>query len=126
MRTSSTSATDLQGCAWKLLAEFDVAKHTLLANSDTDQIITEHVREVIAAREKYLDERIGGLDLITFSMPTILSSPQARIVVPVDAIFNAFRLVPQNTTLETFSTELPASQYNGVLYLTGNAKCCHR
>ncbi len=76
MRPSSTSATNQQARAWYLYAEFDVAKHTRLANSDTDQIITGYVREVIAAREQNLDARIKGLDLITYSVPTTLSSLQ--------------------------------------------------
>jgi hypothetical protein len=124
MRAGSTSATDPQASAWYLYAEFDVVKHTRLANADTDQIITEYVREVIAASEQNLDARIKGLDLITYSGPTTLSSLQNRRVVPVDAIFNAFIWSP-SVQLRLFSTELPVSHHTGVLYLMGQAKFGH-
>ena len=102
MRASSSPAADPLARAWHLFAEFDIAKHTRLTNPDTDQIFPEYVREVIAAREKYLDARIKGLHLITYSVPTTLSSLQNRDVVPVDAIFNASHLVSQRTVETVF------------------------
>ena len=72
MRTGSSSATDPRASerrarAWYLFAQFDVVMHPRLVNSDTYQILPEYVREVIAARERYLDAlaRIQGLKLIT-------------------------------------------------------------
>ncbi len=81
MRTGSSSATDPRASerrarAWYLFAQFDVVKHPRLVNTDKDQILPEYVREIIAAREKYLDARIQGLKLITYAMPTTLSSLQ--------------------------------------------------
>ena len=57
-RDRSSSVTDARARAWFLVAEFDVAEHTRLTNSDTDQLFPEYVREVFSAREKYLDARI--------------------------------------------------------------------
>ena len=116
MRASSSSAADPLARAWPLVAEFDIAKHTRLTNPDTDQIFPEYVREVIAAREKYLDARIKGLHLITYSVPTTLSSLQNRDVVPVDAIFNASHLVSQRTVETVFAGLAGLTFYWGALY----------
>ena len=97
MRASSSSAADPQARAWFLCAQFHVAEHTRLANSDTDQLFPDYVRKLFATREKYLDRRMKGLHLITYSMPTTLSSLQNRDVVPVDAIFHGSQLVSQRT-----------------------------
>ena len=70
MSASSSSATDPQARAWFLCAQFHVAEHTRLANSDTDQLFPDYVREIFATREKYLDKRMKGLHLITYSMPS--------------------------------------------------------
>ena len=93
MMSHSSSATDPRARAWFLTVKFDVAVHTRLINSDTDQIFPDYVRQVFAAREKYLDSRIKGLQLITYSMPTTLSSLQNQEAVPVDAIFHGSHLV---------------------------------
>jgi len=85
--------------------------HPRLVNSDTYQILPEYVREVIAARERYLDARIQGLKLITYSMPTTLSSLQNRGVVPVDAIFHGSHQVSQRTVDTVF---------DGIAGLTSN------
>ena len=98
-----TDVTDPQARAWFLFAQFHVAEHTRLANSDTDQLFPEYVREVFAAREKYLDRRIKGLHLITYSMPTTISSLQNRGIVPVDAIFHGSHLVSQSTVAAVFA-----------------------
>ena len=60
MRSPSSSATDPQARAWFLTAEFDVAVHTRLTNSDTDQIFPDYVRHVFKAREKNFDSSIKG------------------------------------------------------------------
>ncbi len=116
MRIGSSSATDPRASerrahAWYLFAQFDVVKHPRLVNSDKDQILPEYVREIIAAREKYLDARIQGLHLITYSMPTTLSSLQNRGVVPVEAIFHGSHQVSQRTV---------DTVYDGIAGLTAN------
>jgi hypothetical protein len=81
LRAGSSSATDQQACAYFLTADFNVAQHTRITNSDTVEIIQEYVSEVFAASEKYLDSRIKGMHLITFSMPMTISSLGNRGVV---------------------------------------------
>ena len=115
MRAGSSSATDPQARAWFLTAYFDVAKHTRLANSDTDQIFPEYVRQVFAAREKYLDSRIKGLNLISYSIPTTLSSLRNRGVVPVEAIFHGSHLVSQRTIETIFERIDGLTVYWGAL-----------
>ena len=102
MMSHSSSATDPRARAWFLTVKFDVAVHTRLTNPDKDQIFPDYVRQVFAAREKYLDSRIKGLQLITYSMPTTLSSLQNQDAVPVDAIFHGSHLVSQRTMETVF------------------------
>ena len=73
MSAGSSLAEEQQARAWFLLAQFDVAVHTRLANSATDQIFPEYVRELLDARKKYRETRLKGLVLFTYSMPTSLS-----------------------------------------------------
>ena len=76
MRDNFSSGKDTSARAWHLFAQFHVAAHTRLADPETDQLFPDYVREIFAARAKYLDRRIKGLHLITYSMPTTLSSLQ--------------------------------------------------
>ena len=73
MSAGSSLAEEQQARAWFLLAQFDVAVHTRLANSATDQIFPEYVRELLDARKTYRETRLKGLVLLTYSMPTSLS-----------------------------------------------------
>ncbi len=117
-------ATDPQARAWFLVAQFHVSEHVHLVNFDTDQIFPEYVRELFAANEKYLDTRIKGLHLITYSVPTTLSSLEDRGVVPVDAIFQGPHLI-SHRTVEAVSLESQVSQQHGVLCIMVTAKHGH-
>ena len=79
--------------AWILHAEFDVAGHPRLADIRTDTLFPEYVRECFDAPASYLNQRMKGLDLLSFSMPTALSSLRNRGVVPVVGILYDSRMV---------------------------------
>ena len=74
MSAGSSLPEEQQARAWFLLAQFDVAVHTRLANSATDQIFPEYVRELLDARKKYQEARLKGLVLFAYLMLTSLSS----------------------------------------------------
>ena len=116
MRGNFSSGKDTSARAWYLFAQFHVAEHTRLANPETDQLFPDYVREVFAARAKYLDRHIKGLRLITYSMPTTLSSLQNRGVVPVDAIFHGSHLVSQRTVEAIFDGLAGLTAHWGALY----------
>ena len=116
MRDNISSGKDTSARAWHLFAQFHVAEHTRLADPETDQLFPDYVREIFAARAKYLDRRIKGLHLITYSMPTTLSSLQNRGVVPVEAIFHGSHLVSQRTFEDVFAGLAGLTTYWGALY----------
>jgi hypothetical protein len=92
-----------------LNAEFDIAEHPQLANPDTNQIFPEYVKGIVHGRSPYLAHNMKGTTLISFSMPTVLSSLSNRDVVPVLGIFHgshAVSMAPFRPCLETSEVSL--------------------
>ena len=119
MSTGSSSANEPRARAWFLFARFDLAVHTRLVDSDTNKIFPEYVRELLDARTKYRDSRVKGLNLFTYSMPTSLSSladGHARGFVPMEAIFQASRLVSERAVLGIFGSPRGFTANWGPLY----------
>jgi hypothetical protein len=88
--------------AWLLDAEFDVAGHPRLVDIATDTIFPEYVRACFEIRAPYLNQRMKGLVLLSFSMPTAVSSLRNREVVPVTGILYDTRVVCESTVQDIF------------------------
>ncbi len=101
---TSFSDAQIHARAWLLDAKFDVALHPQLAKADTDQIFPQRVRQYFDDRAAYLKTTMKGLDLITYSMPTALSSLPNQSVVPVLCIFHGSHLLSERTVQTLFST----------------------
>ena len=99
---SSSSVHPVRARAWVLNAEFDIAEHPQLANPDTNQIFPEYVKGIIHGRSPYLAHNMKGTTLISFSMPTVLSSLSNRDVVPVLGIFHGSHAVSMGTVQALF------------------------
>jgi hypothetical protein len=86
----ASSASDQTVCAraWVLDARFDVAEHPHLANPATNYISPDYVKEIFRGRASYLAKNMKGMNLISFSMSTDLSSLSNRDFVPVRGIFH--------------------------------------
>ena len=103
-QADSTSSQTPRARAWFLYAQFDVAVHKRLANSNTDQIFPEYIRELIDSRRSYLDSRLKGMNFISYSVPRTLSSLQNRGVVTMDGIFHGSHVVSQRTVQGLFDS----------------------
>ncbi len=90
---SSSSVHPMSAYAWVLNAEFNIAEHPQLAYPDTNQIFSEYVKGIFCGRDPYLADNMKGTTLISFSMPTDLSSLSNRDVVPVLGIFHGSHAV---------------------------------
>jgi hypothetical protein len=107
MSGGSSLAEEQQARAWFLLAQFDVAVHTRLANSATDQIFPEYVRELLDARKTYRAARLKGLVLFTYSMQMSLSSlPDGndKGIVVMQGILHGPRLVLEHAVQGLFGS----------------------
>ena len=113
---SSSSEQIPHARAWFLYAEFDVAVHSRLANSDTNQIFPEYIRELIDSRLSYLDSRLKGMNFISYSVPRTLSTLQNRGVVPMDGIFYGSHVVSQCTVQGLFASVDGLTAFWGALY----------
>ena len=80
---SSSLVHPVYARAWVLNAAFDIAEHPQLADPDTNQIFPKYVEGIFRGRDPYLTNNMKGTTLISFSMPTDLSSLSNRDVVPV-------------------------------------------
>ncbi len=78
---SSSLVHQVCSYAWVLNAEFDIMEHPQLADPDTNQIFGEYVKGIFCERDPYLAHNMKGTTLISFSMPTNLSSLSNRDVV---------------------------------------------
>ncbi len=97
---SSSSKRTMCARAWRHDAEFDVAEHPQLANPDTNHIFPEYLGRCVDGRAGYLADRMNGMTLISFSMPTdlkVLNSPRIQGAVPVIGIFHGTHLVSMDT-----------------------------
>jgi hypothetical protein len=110
MRTSSSfSAKEPPACAWLLHAQFNVAVHKRLANPDTDQIFPEYIREFFDARASYFKKHLKGMHLISFAMPTNLSSMQngqSRDFVLMEGVFLGSHSVSDRTLQGLFDSSV--------------------
>jgi hypothetical protein len=102
MTKHSTSEKQIRSRAWLLYAEFDVAGHPRLADIQKDKQFPEYIREYFDAPALYLCQRTKGLLLLSFSMPTAVSSLRNRAVVPVVGIIYDSRVVCENTIQHIF------------------------
>ena len=116
-RASSSSANEPRARAWIFNAQFDVAEHTRFANSDTDQIFPEYIRELIDSRVSYLNSNLKGMDFISYSVPRTLSSVQSRGVVAMDGIFHGSHAVAEDTVQGLFGSVEGLTTSWGALYL---------
>jgi hypothetical protein len=96
------SSSSVCARAWVLNAEFDIAEHPQLANPDTNQIFSEYVKGIFRGRGPYLAHNMKGTTLISFSMPTVLSSLSNRDVVPVLGIFHGSHAISMGTVQALF------------------------
>jgi hypothetical protein len=96
--------SDARARTWFLQAEFDVAVHTRLANSNTSQNFSEYIRELIDFRLSYLNSRLKGINFISYSMPRTLSSLRQRGIVSMNGIFHGSRVVSQHTVQGLFGS----------------------
>jgi hypothetical protein len=85
-----------------LNAEFDIVEHQQLADPDTNQIFSEYVKGKFRERDPYLAHNMKGTTLISFSMPTNLSSLSNRDVVPVLGIFLGSHAISMGTVQALF------------------------
>jgi hypothetical protein len=97
-----STTEQLRSRAWILHAEFHVACHTQIVDLATKRIISEYVRNIIAARAPYFNKHLKALALLSFSMPTDVSSLRNREIVPVFGILYDSRLVFENTVQAIF------------------------
>ncbi len=104
--------------AWMLNAEFNIAEHPQLADHDTNQIFLEYVKGIFRGRDPYLAHNLKGTTLISFSLPTDLSSLSDRGVVPVLGIFHGSHEVSIMGTVQALfgnirglSLALPSPQF---------------
>ncbi len=102
MKTSSSLAKkrakgEPRARAWLFTAQLDVSVHTRLANSDTDTIFPEYIREIFDRRTSYLNTRLARLELLTCSMPTTLSNHCNFGVVGMQGIYHGARMVNART-----------------------------
>jgi hypothetical protein len=70
-----------------LHAEYNV-EHQELANPDTNHIFPEYIQKGFESCATYLAKHMKGMTLISFSMPTNLTSLCNRGAVPVLGIFH--------------------------------------
>jgi hypothetical protein len=98
-----TSEKQIRSRAWHLHAEFDVAGHPLLADIQTDKLFPEYVRECFDVPASYLNQLMKGLVLLSFSIPTAVSSLCNRGVVPVVGILHDSRVVCESTVQQVAS-----------------------
>ena len=115
-KADSTSFQPPRARAWFLIAQFDVAVHMRFANSNTDQIFPEYIRELIDSRRSYLDSRLKGMNFISYSVPRTLSSLQNRGVVTMDGIFHGSHVVSQHTVQGLFDSVDGLTASWGALY----------
>jgi hypothetical protein len=85
---ASSSVNPVCASARMLNAEFDIAEHPQLADHNTNQFFSEYVTGIFRGRDPYLAHNLKGTTLISFSLPTDLSSLSDRGVVPVLGIFH--------------------------------------
>jgi hypothetical protein len=88
--------------AWLLNAKFNVAEHPQLTNPDINQIIPEYVEGRFRGRDPYLAKRMKGMTLISFSMPTALSSLSDQGIVPVLGILHGSHEISMGTVQALF------------------------
>ena len=94
MRASSSSEQEqLPACGSLTQISISLCKPDL--QIDTSQIYPEGVLEFFDARASYLNTRIQGLNLISYSMTTTLSPLQKWAVVTVLAYFSESDLVSE-------------------------------
>jgi hypothetical protein len=103
MTTSSSSDEHVRSRAWLLHAEIAVTGHPWIANIQTDQILTEYVSTMFGARDSVFAQRMKGLILVSFSMPTALSYRRDPGFVPVVGILYDLRVVCASTVENIFS-----------------------
>ncbi len=101
MTTHFASEKQIRSRAWLLYAEFDVAGHPRLADIQKDKLFPEFFREYFDAPASYLCQRMKELLLLSFSMPTAVSSLRNRAVVPVVGILYDSRMVFESTVQHT-------------------------
>ena len=127
MSAHSSSANERRARAWLLHAQFHVAEHTRLANSDTNQIFPEYIREFFNARASYLNKHLKSLNLISVSVPTTLSSPETldgyRDVVNVHGIFHGSHLVSERALQGIFGSSAGVTTSWDALYC-GQGEAC--
>ncbi len=133
MRSPSSSATDPQARAWFHTAEFDVAVHTRLTNSDTDQILARawkfeavidaaHHPDLIDARGEifsdYFRLRIlhclenwesikAAWDLVSYSVQRNILSSQNIQPVSVLGIFRHGSHAQRLTAVQGILSDIP-------------------
>ena len=88
---------EIRSRAWLLVAEFTIAGHPLIADIRSDKLFPEYVRKCFEAQSSYFTKHMKGLMLLSFSMPTALSSLRNREVVPVVGILYDLHLVYEST-----------------------------
>jgi hypothetical protein len=88
--------------AWVLNTEFDIAEHPQLADPDTNQIFSEYLNVIFRGRDPYLANNMKGTTLISFSMPTNLSSLSNRDIVLVLGLFHGSHEVSMGTVQALF------------------------
>jgi hypothetical protein len=116
MRASSSSAKEPRARAWVFNAQFDVAEHTRFANSDTDQIFPEYIREFLDTRASYLSKHLKGLTLVSCSVPTTLTSCCDKGVVYMQGILHGSHLVNERTVHGLFDRINGVTAQWGALY----------
>ena len=112
----SDALSDARARAWFLYAEFDVTVHTRLANSNTNQIFPEYIRELIDSRLSYLNSRLKGINFISYSVPRTLNSLLQRGVVSMNGIFHGSRVVSRHTVQGLFGSVEGLTASWGTLY----------
>ncbi len=98
----SAEEQQIRSRTWLLHAEFAVAGHPRIANNQTDQIFPEYVRQCFHSSASYFEKHVTGLILLSFSLPTTLSSLCDREVVPVIAILYDSHKVCASTVEKVF------------------------
>ena len=120
MRASSCPANEPRARAWIFHAQL---VHRRLANSYTDAIIPEYIREVFDIRVSYLDERLAGLILFTCSMSTTLSYNCNMRVVHMQGIYHGHRMINERSVRGIFEGVDSVTAQWGALYF-GQGEAC--
>jgi hypothetical protein len=100
----SSSVQSVCARAWLLNSEFNVAEHPQLTNPDTNHIYQEYIEEIFRGQAPYLAQKMKGMTLISFSMPTDLSSLSDQDVVPVLGIFHGSHEISMVTVKALFGS----------------------